>query len=89
MFIITLKTILNDKVGYQFCQVIQWFWLQQKVVLDTKYEIQNKLRILLSARDPMKKANNPHRVAATRLKTTALESCGGSLRTHNTVPVWV
>jgi len=32
MFIITLKTISSDKVGYEFCQVIQLFWLQQKVV---------------------------------------------------------
>ena len=30
--IITLKTILNEKVGYHFCQVILLFWLRQKVV---------------------------------------------------------
>ena len=30
--IITLKTILNEKVGYQFCQVILLLWLRQKVV---------------------------------------------------------
>jgi len=29
---ITLKTILNEKVGYHFCQVILLFWLRQKVV---------------------------------------------------------
>jgi len=30
--IITLKTILNEKVGYYFCQVILLFWLRQKVI---------------------------------------------------------
>ena len=30
--IITLKTILDEKVGYHFCQVILLFWLRQKVV---------------------------------------------------------
>ena len=30
--IITLKTILNEKVGCHFCQVILLFWLRQKVV---------------------------------------------------------
>jgi len=30
--IITLETILNEKVGYHFCQVILLFWLRQKVV---------------------------------------------------------
>ena len=30
--LITLKTILNEKVGYHFCQVILLFWLRQKVV---------------------------------------------------------
>jgi len=40
MFIITLKTTLNDKVGYHFCQqVMLLFWLQQKVVQFTNYEI--------------------------------------------------
>jgi len=29
---IKLKAILNEKVGYHFCQVILLFWLQQKVV---------------------------------------------------------
>jgi len=28
----TLKTILNEKVGYHFCQVILLLWLRQKVV---------------------------------------------------------
>jgi len=42
MIIITLKTILNEKVGYNFCQVILLFWLQQKVVPNAKYEIQKK-----------------------------------------------
>jgi len=43
MFIITFKTISNDKVACQFFRVIQLFWLQQKVVQDTKDEIQKKL----------------------------------------------
>jgi len=30
--IITLKTILNEKAGYHFCQVTLLFWLRQKVV---------------------------------------------------------
>ena len=30
--IITLKTILIEKVGYHFCLVILLFWLQRKVV---------------------------------------------------------
>jgi len=30
--IITLKTILNEKVGYHFCLAILLFWLRQKVV---------------------------------------------------------
>jgi len=30
--IITLKTILNEKVGYYFCLVILLLWLRQKVV---------------------------------------------------------
>jgi len=42
MIIITLKTILNENVGYNFCQVILLFWLQQKVVPNAKYEIQKK-----------------------------------------------
>jgi len=33
------KTILNEKVGYHFCQVILLFELRQKVVPYTKYEI--------------------------------------------------
>ena len=32
MVIITLKTILNEKIGYRFCQVILLFWLQQNLV---------------------------------------------------------
>jgi len=32
MVIITLKTIMNKKIGYHFCQVILLFWLRQKVV---------------------------------------------------------
>jgi len=31
------KTILNEKVGYHFCQVILLFELRQKVVPYTKY----------------------------------------------------
>jgi len=38
MVIITLKTILNEKVGYHFCQVILLFWLRPKVVPYTKYK---------------------------------------------------
>jgi len=30
MAIITLKTILNEKVGFHFCQVILLFWLYDK-----------------------------------------------------------
>jgi len=29
MVIITVKTILNDEVGYHFCQVILSFWLRR------------------------------------------------------------
>jgi len=36
--LITLKIILNEKVGYHFCQVILLFWLRQKVVPHTKYK---------------------------------------------------
>jgi len=70
MFIITLKTILNDKVGYHFCQVIQLFWLQQKVFQDTKYEIQKKLWISLSEAlaTLRNKAKDPHRVATPEWK---------------------
>jgi len=32
MVTITLKTILNEKVGYHFCHVNVLFWLRQKVV---------------------------------------------------------
>jgi len=39
MVITTLKTILNEKVGYRLCQVILLFWLQQKVFLYAKYKI--------------------------------------------------
>jgi len=39
MVIITLKTILKEKVGCHFCQVILLFWLPQKVVPYTKYKI--------------------------------------------------
>jgi len=39
MLIVTLKTILNEKVGYHFCQVILLFRLRQKVVPYTKYKI--------------------------------------------------
>jgi len=38
MAVFTLKTILNEKVGYHFCPVILLFWLQQKVVPDMKYK---------------------------------------------------
>ena len=71
-FIITFKTISNDKLGYQFCQVTQLFWLQQKVVQNTIYD--TKLWTFLSEAlaTPRKKANDPHGVAIPRLKTTAL-----------------
>jgi len=40
MVIVTLiKTILNEQVGYHFCQVIPLFWLRQKVLPHTKYKI--------------------------------------------------
>jgi len=48
MVIITLKTILNEKVDYHFCKVIILFWLRQKVVSYTKYKIETKLWIFLS-----------------------------------------
>jgi len=62
MFIITFKTLLNDKVGYQFCRMIQLFWLQQKVAHDTKDEIKKKLWIFLSEAlaTPRKMANDPY-----------------------------
>ena len=37
--IITLTTILREKVDYRFCQVILLFWLRQKVVPYMKYKI--------------------------------------------------
>jgi len=58
---ITFKTILNDKVGYQFCRVTQLFWLQQKVVQNTKHEIMNI--VIRSSRGHRKKANDPHGLA--------------------------
>jgi len=39
MVIITLKTVLNEKGGYNFCQVILSFWLWQRVVPYTKHTI--------------------------------------------------
>jgi len=39
MVIMTHKTILNEKVGYHFCQVILLFWLRQKMVPYKKYKI--------------------------------------------------
>jgi len=61
MFIITFKTILNDKVGYQFCRVIELFWLQQEVVQDTKdgnsEEIMNIF--IRSSRYPQKNCERP------------------------------
>jgi len=38
MVIITLKTILNEKAGYHFCQPIIVYWLRQKLVPYTKYK---------------------------------------------------
>jgi len=40
MVIITLKSILNEKVGHHFCQVILFFWLRKKVFPYAKYKIQ-------------------------------------------------
>jgi len=37
--IITLKTILNEKVGYHFCLVILLFWLRQ-MQFHKKYKIE-------------------------------------------------
>jgi len=53
---------VNESVGYHFCQVILLFWLQQKVVAYTKYEIYKKLWIFLleALSTPRKKANYSH-----------------------------
>jgi len=39
MVIIALKTILNEKVGCHFYQVILILWLRQKAVPYTKYKV--------------------------------------------------
>jgi len=39
MVIITPKTILTEKGGYHFCQVILLFWLPQKLLPYTKCKI--------------------------------------------------
>ena len=54
--IITLKIILNERVGYHFCQVILLFWLRQKVVPYTKYEYFYKKLL-----QPLEKAQRPPR----------------------------
>jgi len=54
----TLETILNEKVGYHFCQVILLFWLLQHVVPCMKYKI--LLYFISDAlADPREKANDP------------------------------
>ena len=58
MVIITLKSILYEKVGYHFCQVIILFWLRQKVIPDMKKPINYR-----NSRDPRKTANEPTGVA--------------------------
>jgi len=75
MVIITLKTILNEKIGYNFCQVILSFWLREKVVPYKNYEIQKYLWIFLSQAlaTPRKKTNDPHRGRDPRLKPTVLK----------------
>jgi len=63
MVIVTLKTILNEKIGYHFCQVI--------IVLATTnsgsiYEIKNLeviINILISSREPRNMTNDPTGVA--------------------------
>jgi len=52
----TLKTSLNEKGGYHFCQVILLFSLRQKVVPCAKYKMDIFIR---SSRDPRKMANDP------------------------------
>ena len=48
MVIITLKTILNEKEGYHFGEVILLFWLRQKMVQYTKYIIENRVGSMTS-----------------------------------------
>jgi len=43
MVTISHETILNEKVGYHFCQVILLFWLRQKVVPCTKYKMKSRI----------------------------------------------
>jgi len=43
LVVTALKTILNEKVGYCFCQLILLSWLRQKMNLDTKYKIYKSL----------------------------------------------
>jgi len=73
MVIITLKTILNVKVGYRFCQVI--------IALTTTnsgsiYEIQNLEEItnilVRSSRGPQKNGKRPYGGRSPRLTTTVL-----------------
>jgi len=63
MVIITLKTILKEKVGYHFCQVILLFWLQQKVLPCKKFFKNDEHFLSEALTTPGKKANNPHGVA--------------------------
>ena len=76
MFIITLKTILNDKVCFQFCQVIILFWLQQKS--GSRYEIWNSegtMNIFIrSSCAPEKKAND-HNGDATEVENHWFKHC--------------
>ena len=57
MVLITLKTIFDEKVGHNFCQVILSFWLRQNVVPYTKYKTMNIF--IRSSRDHGKMANDP------------------------------
>ena len=71
MVIITLKTILKEKVGYHFCQVILLFWLQQKVLPCKKFQkmmniFYQKFSRLLEKRQTIPTGSRP------QLKTTAL-----------------
>jgi len=63
LVVITFKTILNEKVGYHFCQVILSFWLRQEVVTCMKCnKIEKYLWIFVSEAlaNPRQRANDPH-----------------------------
>ena len=85
MVIITRKTILNEKVGYHFCQVILLFWLRQKMVQYTKYKIEeyrNYEYYYQKLWRPLEKRQTTPRGCVIMLKTTALEVVRISLVTR-------